>query len=135
MNNLTFEIVTQVAQEHKAAARKNDLAFDFKVRNAHWDEMIGRYGWQLKERALRLWRQYHPEMFVWDEDCWVLDDGNVWYATCDYVISTIVVRVLKPAEGCLLGALMALVVWAVLVLLGYGIYELGCFVARLAGAG
>ena len=95
MNNLTFEIVTQVAQEHKAAARKNDLAFDFKVRNAHWDEMIGRYGWQLKERALRLWRQYHPEMFVWDEDCWVLDDGNVWYATCDYVISTIVVRVLK----------------------------------------
>ena len=90
MNALTRQIVTQVAQENKALARRNDDGFRFRVREAHWAEMIARYGWQMKVRALELWKIYHPEHFEGE----FLRDYDPRVFDLDVALSHIVSRVL-----------------------------------------
>ncbi len=97
MNDLTEKVVRETALEHKALAKKNDLTFDFKVRDNHWGELIDLHGARMKMRAVEIWRWFHPEMFmdVGDGD-WVLDDGaGGWVFDADLELSQIVGRVLR----------------------------------------
>ena len=96
MNDLTKEVVTKVAMANKAAARKNDITFDFMVRDEHWNTLIGLHGWRLKERSLNLWRLWHPEHFELANDGhWYIKDFLPCGFEADLLLSRIVGRVLK----------------------------------------
>jgi hypothetical protein len=99
MNELTRAIVTKVAKENKAMAKKNDISFDFAVRNEHWNQMISRFGWKMKVRALELWFQFHPEMYQQYGNELFLDDGHKRGFEIDVELSNIVERVLKRKIG------------------------------------
>jgi len=96
MNEITERVVREVAMGNKAVARRNDITFDFLVRDAHWDELVRRYGWRLKERALVIWRWYHPEMFELGSDgVWYLRDYVGQVFDVDLALSGVVGRVLR----------------------------------------
>ena len=96
MNELTRKVVTETALVNKAAARKNDISFDFLVRSAHWDTLIDLHGVDLKMRSLEIWQWWHPEQFCqMPAGDYVLDDGDPRGFDVDVELSRIVMRVLR----------------------------------------
>lgn len=44
--------------------------FIYNVESEWWTLLLAEYGWQLKDRAIRLWKVFHPEHF---------DDTGDWF--------------------------------------------------------
>ena len=95
MNELTRQVVIRVAKANKALAKKNDISFDFKVRDEHWETLLAKYGWIMKERSLHIWRLFHPEHFDKDGDAYYIQDYKGKIFDIDMELSRIVCRVLK----------------------------------------
>lgn len=63
MNEFTKTIVIETALQNKAAARANDERFRHQVCCNHQHKLIYLYGWKLKQRAVDLFRLWHPEIY------------------------------------------------------------------------
>ena len=91
MNELTRQLVEEVARRHKKIAERNDREFRMLVEAAWWNHLLIERGVGLQARALRLWQQFHPEQFsdgyLCDYDAWVYD--------VELAISDIVVRAMQ----------------------------------------
>ena len=94
MNELTREIVTKVAKENKPQARKGGFGFDSLVMSAHWDYILLEFGVDLKQRALDLWRLFHPDHFEKDGGDYFLRDYLAPFGDLEIEISERVTRVL-----------------------------------------
>jgi len=70
MNELTRQLVAQVALENKAEAKRNDEKFRWFVECAHHEYLINEYGWKLKNRYLEWLKIYKP---TWFEDGYLRD--------------------------------------------------------------
>lgn len=63
MNKITRDLVINTAVEHKAAAQKNGSDFLHFVKRNHVNWLIAEHGWIYKQRAVELFRQFHPEVY------------------------------------------------------------------------
>lgn len=70
MNDLTRRIVIETAKRNKSWAKKNDWHFAGMVEHAYWDELLGTYGWRIKEKLMGMIRTKCPEYF--DEEGFLL---------------------------------------------------------------
>lgn len=63
MNALTMTLIQETARANKVAAKNNGDQFCWLMRCAHEGYLIAEIGYRLKQRALDLFRQFHPEFF------------------------------------------------------------------------
>jgi hypothetical protein len=76
MNEITKECVKRAVKKSKRLALVNNDQFAYIVEKIHWDLMLAKYGWKLKQRSLELYYQFNPLVYVnMGKDGWVLDDG------------------------------------------------------------
>lgn len=92
MNEITKKLVIKTARQHKALAKRNDSDFSYAVNVYHWEEMIDRFGADLKFRSLHLLSLFRPDFF--DEDGYIYEFADMVF-DLDRVLSWIAVRVLE----------------------------------------
>ena len=92
MNQLTRSLVIQTAKKYKSAAKKNDSNFLHLLESAHWNEIVGRYGFEIQCRAMRLIAFSRPELF--DSDGYIKSYDNQVY-DLELEISRICVRIIE----------------------------------------
>jgi len=90
MNELTKSLVIETAKDNIAAAKKNDSTFANLVDIAHWSWLIANHGWKFKQRAVDLFRQWHPEIYDGD----FIQDYHTLGFDIDVMLSNIAMRCL-----------------------------------------
>ena len=74
MNSLTLLLTWQTARDNRSAAKKNDDAFHWLLRQAWNNELIDKLGTKLMQRAMEIWSWNHPDHFENDgDDLWLTD--------------------------------------------------------------
>lgn len=63
MNDITRQIVTNTARKYKRLAGENGHDFYLKVQEAYHIYLMGEIGYRRKERALRLFHIFRPDVF------------------------------------------------------------------------
>lgn len=89
MNDLTYNLLTELGKKYKKQAEKNDADFRFIVYNAYCDRIVETIAADKMLRACRLWRAFHPEHF--DDSGYLLDYEPSIY-DIELVLSDIVMR-------------------------------------------
>lgn len=92
VNEITQRIVSTCAKAYAKDAIRGGEHFDWIVENVWWDEMIATYGVPMKERALHLYKLFHPSLF--DEEGFLKSYEPAYY-DIEVRIGEIVVRALE----------------------------------------
>ena len=95
MNEITIESVNRAVKISKSEAKKNGHDFEYIVLNQHWEIMIEKFGWKIKQRFLYKFQKLRPDFFVWDHDDWIIDDGTTKGFCIDKNISERTMQIMK----------------------------------------
>lgn len=101
INGITCQAIEDALKEYGGKGSANKYLEDkeahpefvFKVEDCWWTILMAEVGWQYKERALKLWKLFHPEHFGQSGE-WLDEDDDSKF-DLDVRLSGIAVRTMQ----------------------------------------